>query len=378
VLDMWDPLDQDRSHVVKDAVGPLSCLHGFPGELIYVSGNHDMDIDEIRKTLDGKFYWGCKPGSTPNFEMYRGHYPATEKRRRAGEETEETVLPGIFVGDTKYSFIHGHQLDPEQIQYQIGEITQSRFDPVDAITDLANVSFIKEMRPQLLWAVATGWIVSLLLLFGLQNPVLKAVFTTILVVLSLLYLSLYSKDAEKVIQDRKFSGVEEGVIRLLFVNGYQAALILMFIVWLLFPALYVAVMSSAVFWIIFIILTFLFISCPVVRFIAGSMRKWYESIKKRGLSSETAVGKGFVRDRDTFDCDVVVFGHTHREDCTVLPGSERHPSRKGKPLLFVNTGCWVAENGETCSDRSHPFVFINEQGIAIMKWKDGKIEDCPV
>jgi predicted phosphodiesterase len=229
VLDMWDPLDQDRSHVVKDAVGPLSCLHGFPGELIYVSGNHDMDIDEIRKTLDGKFYWGCKPGSTPNFEMYRGHYPATEKRRRAGEETEETVLPGIFVGDTKYSFIHGHQLDPEQIQYQIGEITQSRFDPVDAITDLANVSFIKEMRPQLLWAVATGWIVSLLLLFGLQNPVLKAVFTTILVVLSLLYLSLYSKDAEKVIQDRKFSGVEEGVIRLLFVNGYQAALILMFI-----------------------------------------------------------------------------------------------------------------------------------------------------
>jgi UDP-2,3-diacylglucosamine pyrophosphatase LpxH len=137
-------------------------------------------------------------------------------------------------------------------------------------------------------------------------------------------------------------------------------------------------MSSAVFWIIFIILTFLFISCPVVRFIAGSMRKWYESIKKRGLSSETAVGKGFVRDRDTFDCDVVVFGHTHREDCTVLPGSERHPSRKGKPLLFVNTGCWVAENGETCSDRSHPFVFINEQGIAIMKWKDGKIEDCPV
>jgi UDP-2,3-diacylglucosamine pyrophosphatase LpxH len=137
-------------------------------------------------------------------------------------------------------------------------------------------------------------------------------------------------------------------------------------------------MSSAVFWIIFIILTFLFISCPVVRFIAGSMRKWYESIKKRGLSSETAVGKGFVRDRDTFDCDVVVFGHTHREDCTVLPGSERHPSRKGKPLLFVNTGCWVAENGETCSDRSHPFVFINEQGIAIMKWKDGKIEDYPV
>ncbi|OPY37434.1 MAG: Calcineurin-like phosphoesterase superfamily domain protein [Methanoregula sp. PtaU1.Bin051] len=378
ILDLWDPRRQDRVQIVKDAVGPLACMHDFPGEIIYVSGNHDMDIDEIRETLDGRFSWSCTSGNSPNFELSRDHYPATEKRRLPGIDAEETVLPGIIIGDVKYSFIHGHQLDPEQIQYHIGEITKSRFDPVDAVTDLANVTFIKEMNQTKLWAIAACWVTSILLLFWLQEPVLKAGFTTILVLAAMVQLDRYRENATKVIRERKFAGWEKMVLQVLFIYGAWTIMAIILVLLILFTDLYSGVMSGPVFWIIFILLTFLFISCPVVRFIAGFMRGLYENMKRRGRSSKETVDEGFVRDRDTFDCDVVVFGHTHKEDSTVLSGSERSLSRKGKPLLFINTGCWVAENGETCTGRRHPFVFINEQGVAILKWKNGIIEDCPV
>lgn len=127
ILDIWDPKDQDRNNVIKDAVEPFSILHDIDCEKIYVTGNHDEDIEEIEKKIKS-FEW--KKGH--NLIFSRRHYPEEKK-----------IFRGNDVNGLHYSFLHGHQYDKEQITFKLSEILNRRFDPVDFVQDLANTSLSK-------------------------------------------------------------------------------------------------------------------------------------------------------------------------------------------------------------------------------------------
>ena len=95
----------------------------------------------------------------------------------------------------------------------------------------------------------------------------------------------------------------------------------------------------------FVILTYLFVMVPLVQSAAAlklEMYKRFVAIKDKSI--DRALDAGFNPVRETFDCDVVVFGHTHKAGWTILPPTRRNPGmRVKKPLLFMNTGCWVSE-----------------------------------
>lgn len=154
ILEFWDPREDDRNYVAKDALTPLSILNELDCNIIYVIGNHDEDIFEIRKI------WKAKGVRFPykgkgTFKIVFRSYPERVKGTKRVE--------GVKIGQKWYAFLHGHQFDKFQVFYKISRFLKVRFDPIDWHQDLANVSFAKNVgrkkRPTLIFGL-------LLLLYG--------------------------------------------------------------------------------------------------------------------------------------------------------------------------------------------------------------------
>ena len=178
VLELWDPRDQNRNSVLQDAIEPLSCMHEFPGEIIYITGNHDEDIRDLAIRVGGSFPWhpdkniDLEGPKGNNFFVVHNHYPESglkEVTTSEGLKKTEKVMPGIQVEGIRCAFLHGHQFDQEQIQYLISKVFGARFDPVDLIGDLANVTLVQQLKE---WStiILIAWFFSILMVSGFLDP----------------------------------------------------------------------------------------------------------------------------------------------------------------------------------------------------------------
>ena len=136
ILELWDPRKDDRNYVAKDTLTPLSILNELDCDIIYVIGNHDEDIYELKRIWKKKGVRFPYKGKG-TFKIVFRSYPERVKGTKRVE--------GVTIGKNKYAFLHGHQFDRFQVFYTISRILKIRFDPIDWHQDLANVSFTKNI-----------------------------------------------------------------------------------------------------------------------------------------------------------------------------------------------------------------------------------------
>jgi UDP-2,3-diacylglucosamine pyrophosphatase LpxH len=108
ILELWEPKNDDIGNVGKQTRKLLEKIIELPCNKIYVLGNHDKSLEELR----AKVYTLPKG----DFEIYYRHYP---------EKAEKDVLT---VGNQRYFFIHGHQFDRDIRCFgRLGEVGPSIF-----------------------------------------------------------------------------------------------------------------------------------------------------------------------------------------------------------------------------------------------------------
>ena len=137
ILELWDPRKDDRNYVVQDFLTPVSILSNLDSDIIYVLGNHDEKLRDLKQIWDEEGISFPYGGSGKFRIMYR-----TYPERKKGSKTVE----GIKIGINRYAFLHGHQFDSLQIFYRLSCTVGARFDPVDWFQDLANLSFTKNIK----------------------------------------------------------------------------------------------------------------------------------------------------------------------------------------------------------------------------------------
>lgn len=373
VLELWDPKDQNRNSVLQDAIEPLSCIHEIPGEIIYVTGNHDEDIRDLAIRVGGSFPWHPEKDIDPdgpqrnNFIVVHNHYPESglkEVTTSEGLKKTEKVMPGVPVDGIRCAFLHGHQFDQEQIQYLIGKVFGARFDPVDLISDLANVTLVQQLKE---WStiIVIAWLCSILMVSGLLDPFLIAAGSVIFALVPFFLLARRHSDAKRITIENNVRGWRRYLIRWIFFWSLPTVIILFIVTW--YADLFIPLATRALPIVELIILTYLFIMVPFVQTAAAIKLEAYKrfvTVKDKRI--DKALDAGFNPVRETFDCDVVVFGHTHMAGWTILSASRRNPGMsEKKPLLCMNTGCWVTDGS---GPERNTFISINARGVSLMQW----------
>ncbi|NMG83297.1 MAG: hypothetical protein GIS02_03710, partial [Methanosarcinales archaeon] len=124
----------------------ISILNTGDYNIIYVIGNHDEDLLDLKKVWRKNGVKHINKGKGA-FEMFYRSYPKT----KAGTEK----VKGMAIGKKSYVFLHGHQFDRFQVFYKLSRFLskklnkQIRIDPIDWFQDLANVSFTKNIGMKL-------------------------------------------------------------------------------------------------------------------------------------------------------------------------------------------------------------------------------------
>lgn len=105
-------------------------------DIVYVIGNHDEDIYELKRIWQKEgVRFPYKGNGT--FRIFYRTYPERVKGTKRVE--------GVKIGQNRYAFLHGQQFDKLQVFYTLSRILKMRFDPIDWHQDLANVSFTKNV-----------------------------------------------------------------------------------------------------------------------------------------------------------------------------------------------------------------------------------------
>lgn len=105
--------------------------------------------------------------------------------------------------------------------------------------------------------------------------------------------------------------------------------------------------------------------------IANTQGSIYNSMKPRDKTAEQVIEKKYyLKNKETIDADVIVFGHTHFASSYELKSKVRNK-------LFLNCGCWVGKdkyiNGKKCY--TNTFIYLDETGAYLLTWRgSGKIE----
>ncbi len=299
ILELWDPEESDRSYVIKNAALPFTILQSIKCDKVYIVGNHDQDLYELADALKKDNEALCFSNS--RLEVYSRHYPVN-------------VDYGIRIGDLKYAFIHGHQYDKVQITEAVYKKTGIRFDPLDIVQDIFNISIVKSVfikkRPTVVYFI----LLSIVLLWGY---------------------------------------IQSGL-------GYFAAMIQT-------PLYMVSFLSYLLKlpWALLVSYVFLVPFVKVIAKCQGSLWKnlGIISIRPRDETVEQVVEGGYYKESyDKMKVDVVVFGHTHIAGSYYLESKNR---------LFVNTGAWVKE---TDGRKLNTFAYIDGDGIEVLSWT-GKKKD---
>jgi UDP-2,3-diacylglucosamine pyrophosphatase LpxH len=98
IVDMWSPRKDTYSSVLEDSFSLILSLLEFPAKIIYVAGNHDEEMAEIR----GSFPQDIEPW----VKICKDHYPDT-----AIKSNDEKQYTGLLIGNFRYFFMHGQQFD---------------------------------------------------------------------------------------------------------------------------------------------------------------------------------------------------------------------------------------------------------------------------
>ena len=357
ILELWDPQDQNRDNVIRDILEPMSLLHEMNGDKIYVTGNHDEDIGEIARQVM-VFPWKGEH----TFSLYERHYP----------EPVDGINRGIEVNGIRYSFLHGHQFDRQQVTYTLGRILHTRFDPVDVIGDLANVSFTKTLSFPGMVLISLAWIFFSWLLVGSPSPLLTEAATDgAVAAFTLLLLSFYPR-ARQVLNERRSTSAERVIIGGIFLGPALACILLFSFSTLFWPLPFA--LSSLFLPPIAFVLTFLFLAAVVPKGIAVIKRKIYDCCGVKDQSVDEVLKNGYVASKDTMNVDVVLFGHTHRAGWAFQQLGTRIPGEKpGNTKLFINTGCWT----DVPDDRPvNTFAYIDKTGVYLLEWIQIDMINC--
>ena len=303
ILELWDPRKDDRDYVIKDVLTPISILNDIDCDIIYVIGNHDEDLHDIKKVLKEKgLKFPYKGKGT--FRMYYRTYPEKNKDTKR--------VDGVEIGKERYAFLHGHQFDKLQICHKISNFLGFRFDPIDWLQDLANVSYTKKIRMKL--GKATG------------------IFTLLLILLyGVVYYLLFFRVPDKVIPVGSFYGV----------------------LWVFISFLFLVTVLP-------VCLTFWF--TKIWDRIGIKCKPIEEVIKKRYNAKKG--GK--------IDADIIVFGHTHNAGYypKELKKDERLFINTGCWVDISEKKC--KEKGAI----PNTFLYIDTKALYLLKWnKEVKEEE---
>jgi len=294
ILDLHDPENADRSNVLKQAAKPFALLQGIKCDKIYVVGNHDKDLYELADALKGS----ALHMDTSTFEVHKRHYP-------------EKVDDGNKIGDLRYAFIHGHQYDKGQITEWVSKRFNIRFDPIDAIQDIANISLIKSVFREKIPTV----------LYGISS-------------IFLIYMFLTYGGYPQSILDSFFKGFTS--LSLLNIRSALGSLLIIVLLTFLFS---------------FVIIT------PTVKLVTRFQGPIWDRFKPRDKEIKEVIEKGYYKkSSDKMNADVVVFGHTH------IAGSYYLMSKK---KLFINTGAWVEAEDER---KLNTFAYIDDNCVEVLSW----------
>ncbi len=125
ILEMWDPMNGDRDHVVKQCLRPLSLLSDLSCDKFYVMGNHDDAIKNYNEKIDYEMF-----RNKTKLDVWNRHYPDEDA--------------GIKIGGRSYYFLHGHQYDKSQaILATVSKLLGETWDPVEWCNSQFNTSFTK-------------------------------------------------------------------------------------------------------------------------------------------------------------------------------------------------------------------------------------------
>jgi hypothetical protein len=115
---------------------------------------------------------------------------------------------------------------------------------------------------------------------------------------------------------------------------------------------------------------FAFHSIPGVVTVTKS--KIYDLTKPIDKTAQQIIeDKYYIKNKDTIEADIVVFGHTHFASSYELESNKRKK-------LFINSGCWTGKdieiNGKT--RYANTFVYLDESGAYILKWVGPENIEC--
>ena len=97
IIDLWSPRKNNRAFVLSDSYPVIRKLLTLPCEKIYVTGNHDNEINEVAGIVPDE--------KCPEITIVDRHYP--EGIGPAGQKK----YPGFRAGKHNYYFLHGQQFD---------------------------------------------------------------------------------------------------------------------------------------------------------------------------------------------------------------------------------------------------------------------------
>ncbi|AGB03388.1 metallophosphoesterase [Methanoregula formicica] len=379
ILEFWASRCRNRDYVTLDALKPFAQLQEMDCDVVYVTGNHDEDVEEIidaanfenkKKTSPEKDSIDLFTQNTKKFSLHKKHYIPG----RNGE--------GLEVGGVHYAFLHGHQFDQQQLPYSIGECIGARFDPISYIADIANTQAAKKVTPVIAGALVVIWIALAVVLGNRENGPLVSALTLILggvIVASLVNtVVLFGSGCQK-----KISILQVRPIQIL--QGV-AAFFALLLTGLILLGFVVPWIHNVLFLVIFAIFSLLVAFTAVPILVVSLQKKFYSfwqkttSIKgsdvEKIIPKEKSSASDFNPEKYSLTADVVVFGHTH---CANMPESKHFVRKKSQEytgperVFFCNTGDWERDPAMPLTKEcpfKETFVYIDHDGLFLMRWDD--------
>jgi len=393
-LECWDSKDQNRDNVFFDAFYPLLRLRDMDCETIYVTGNHDDDLQDViecgarlpdEKGQTARKYWEerVKPlyeNQETGKNLHGIKLPWSKSHslhihaRAYAPPTKEGKF-GIEKGGITYSFLHGHQFDKEQVTATLdegfGRIGLGfRCDIIDYFEDIANISAAKAINP---YVVGIMFLLTIWLAVLILNPhqALMATigeFFEIAIGLGFLGMILLFGIKEPHLPSSggiaKWSGLALTALLIISIGCYLTGRITDLALWFFLLLLALSAYITVV------------IVVPCI--IAYGKRGIYNHVLATRAASIEDILKGgtFHFSRFSHCSDVLIFGHTHKPDiCNVPLFIEREKISIQTSLVWIlNTGSWVRdpdpEKTGQGPDDVDTFVYIDSKGVSLMAWKD--------
>lgn len=347
ILELWDPEAGNRDYVIRDCIKPYSILSQVNCEKIFVVGNHDDSLRELKDDANNVLL----PNGT-KFEIYDSHYPLKDKKTG--------IADGKTIGKRSFFFLHGHQFDKEQdILRKVSSLIRMSWDPLGWFQSLFNITFAKKhwilnLILFLLMLLGGRYVLEKLLIPNFLSQMNVGFF--IIVIILLYFVGRYFWNYYL-----KPNILNNALWAALFLSGVYAG-------WLYFQNHQPSQFAYIVIW---AAITGFFAISSIPGVVVHLQRGIYNLIKSRDKTTQEIITSGYYKkDNDTIEADVVVFGHTHFASYYELK------SDKGKKL-FINSGCWVGKDTEFDGKMryANTFIYIDDDGGAyLLRWRCGKIE----